>query len=1214
MQKKFVPLVVALCVFPVLFAFAGPKKPIGIRESKFFKVDMDKNQVQGPIDRVKAALSLDLTSVTTDQPQYWPNEKVFLKVMALGRPQAEMSGKVQKRDGIAQDVKGKLDEHGVLVMPVLDGEAKRLELGEYRIDVTVQGKKAHATFSVVEGTLGSLSFAHDWKKVTKPDDLERLNGAWFLGNAAGAGKRWGNGLSFKNELRMSNQPFSGNVTVNSRCMLPGCNGTFAGPSQQMRVEKGQLFGTLNVGGHSGPFQIEVVSPRGSLRHQFEGSSHVERDMVAGAGGVSYDHKVGVAPYENTVQVPGRDVFVESKKAGSDPFVVEKLIAQNGKLVLETTAKVSGAALWVHTPNADGTFASKQIQVGSDLAAGRKLEVEVGAPYSLVTIGGFVGGKFKEGWAMGFPPGKLKVSVETQAEGRPKGVVPVTVIAQNQGTGVALSAILEVYDNRVPSRSPASHLNSGVGDSVRNASRSVSSWVDNTGYIEAEERDVAAEREEMQMAKKDSAPRPMKAMSMAPPPAPPASAAPSGGMGMGSLGLSGKGMGGGGYGRGIGYGGGAMKRKVSMGGGIANGGSGGDGEEDEMKEEVREGDKKVVFCQRIVTDANGRAQVEVTLPPQTGRVVMRVVAAQALEFAQGQKELDVKRIAGAEARLPKTFVPGSDLRIPIDAMNGTQQTLRLVASGPGISGEFSVPPGHSTHHLAVKLTKPGVLALKLMGQDGKVYDNREQRIDTISEQQVTFSRLQFGDGSTVTVGADETARVYAGTGPLLKGMAMNVYTTSESWFGHAEALSARVAVRSALLAAVARGLLSDDGLAHTLRTSVDKDIRDLDEAFCDKTEGLCRPYPGLATNPLWSGWVARNLFSAVRSLQLAASPDPRVKQALQTAQAISGRIQKTLVDKGQKTEQVAGFDANGEDVVPVEINGQVVYRVVTDDAVTQWAKNKLFPKLDWNQRDPDMSFSKAYDTFRFLRAFERVGATQYLTELAIGLYKKGDKAEFAKLYQKIARNMILAQEPGLIQGPALLGGVYSTPMALVRFLELQLLMGTAQKAAQPPRKADGSALKFEETVQGAAQLVVPDGAIVRIDKPQMMRLVPTTQPFAKVHVSKTTARVGEELSFEVELAQDRDPLEYYAIIAVPTTTSVKQTEDILSDYRGQLIYGQQGQGGTQMQLLTVPFRGKRSLRLLLEGAYHGQAPGLVMVRHIESLSHICGVASSVVSVQ
>jgi hypothetical protein len=1212
-------LLVSLCALVVAVGGSAPaakKKPTGIRESKFFKVDMDHSKVVGPIDRVKAALSLDLTSVTTDQPQYWPNEKVYLKVMALGRPSAEVSGKLAKRDGISQDVKGKLDENGLLVVEVLDGTTKRLELGEYRLDVAVQGGKGkgQATFSVVEGTLGSLSFAHEWKKVTKPDELERVNGAWFLGNAAGAGKRWGNGLSFKNELRMSNRAFSGEVTVNSRCMLPGCNGTHAGPPQKLMVEQGQLLGTLNVGGHSGPFQIEVISPRGSLRHQFEGSSHVERDMVAAAGGVSFDHKVGVAPYENTVQVPGRDLFVESKKQGADPFVVSSLIAQSGKLNIEVTAKVNAAALFVHTPNPDGSFASKQVPLSGDLAPGRKLEVEVPGPYALVTIGGFVGDTFKEGWALGFPPSQLKVSVSAAAEGQPKGTVPVTIQAESLGKGVALSAILEVYDNRVPSRSPATHLNSAVGDSLRNASRSVSSWSDNTGWIEDEvdarmDRDDYEERSEK---KKEYAPaKAMRSMSYGAAASAAPSAPPPPPGGIGGLGLSGRGSGGGGMGYGA-----KMGKKNGGGGGGGGGARGGQGgeEDDGPKEEVREGDKKVVFCQRIVTDSSGRALVEVTLPPQTGRVVMRVVAAQKLEFAHSQRELDVKRVAGAEARLPRSFVPGAELRVPIDLMNSTQSTLRLSVTGPGIAKEFQVPPGQSTQELDVKLGKPGMLSLTMQGPAGKVYDRREVALSTIAEQQVTFSRLQFGDGGKLTVGADETARVYAGAGPLLRGMAMNVYTTSESWFGHAEALSARVAVRAALLAAVKRGLLDDDGLAHTLRTSVDKDVRDLDEAFCDKGEGLCRPYPGLPTSPLWSGWVARNLLSSVRSLQVAASPDPRVQQAQRTAQALADRIRQALTARGQKTEQLGGFDASGQDVLPVEVNGQVIYRVITDDAVTRWASEKLLPKLDLDGKDTEVAFAKAYDAFRFLRAFERVGATQYLTELAMAFYQKGDKATFAKLYRQVTRNMILAQEPGLIQGPALLGGVYSTPMALVRFVELQLLIGASGPSAQGLRKADGSALGFEETVKGPATIELPAGTIARLDRPQLLRLTATTQPFATAKVSRSQARVGEELSLEVELAADRDPLEYYALIAVPTTTSVKQTEDILSDYRGQLLYGQQGQGGTQMQLLTVPFRGKRSLRLLLEGAYKGHSAGLVMIRHIESLNHVCGVAVPDVSVQ
>jgi hypothetical protein len=78
--------------------------------------------------------------------------------------------------------------------------------------------------------------------------------------------------------------------------------------------------------------------------------------------------------------------------------------------------------------------------------------------------------------------------------------------------------------------------------------------------------------------------------------------------------------------------------------------------------------------------------------------------------------------------------------------------------------------------------------------------------------------------------------------------------------------------------------------------------------------------------------------------------------------------------------------------------------------------------------------------------------------------------------------------------------------------------------------------------------------------------------------------------------------------------VKQTVDILSDYRGQLIYGQQGMGSQQIQMLAVPFRGSRNLDLLLEGAYAGISPGMVMVRHIENSTLVATVPTPSVRVR
>jgi hypothetical protein len=153
-------------------------------------------------------------------------------------------------------------------------------------------------------------------------------------------------------------------------------------------------------------------------------------------------------------------------------------------------------------------------------------------------------------------------------------------------------------------------------------------------------------------------------------------------------------------------------------------------------------------------------------------------------------------------------------------------------------------------------------------------------------------------------------------------------------------------------------------------------------------------------------------------------------------------------------------------------------------------------------------------------------------------------------------------------PALLGGVYSAPMAMVRFLELTLLL--------------------------------PATPITRIDRPGIVRFSSDSQ------ASWGTARVSEseipmaggKATLVVELDPSKDPSEYYAIVAVPSTLGIAQTEDILADYKGNLIHGQQAGGASKPQLMAIPFRGLSRLSLLLEAVQPGTSPGVVAVRHIE----------------
>lgn len=1158
------------------------------RDLRLFKVAPADRRILGPASHVDGFLGLNLVSVAMDQPEYWPNEKVRVKVMVPVRPKLKVTVTWQKRDATPHKVGPlNLDEGGVAVVEILNGEKERLQLGEYRVEVQGPdgGVLEATTFNVVEGNLGALSFAHEFKQVTKPADLDSAKGAWFLGNASGAGRRWGNGLSFKNELRVDNKPYSGPLELASRCMLPGCNGVDAGPRKKLDIKDGQLAATLDVGGHSGPFQIEVITKRGSLRHQFEGSSHVERDMVVVSMGLGWDHRAGMAPYTGTVQVPGRQVFVESKRAGRDDgFELDSIVATGGKVRIKATKALTGAAGYVWNPLPDGKFESRPFAVPSSIKAGAVIEAPVAQPFSLVAIGGFAGDKFFEGFALAFRPADLKVELEAAASAAPLATVPVAISATNDGKPIRVSGILEAYDNRVNSKSPASPLGSAIGDSMRNAAGRLGSWVD---QLELERRRAEAPAE-MAEEKEMAAP----SMAPPPPPAPVVSSAPKQKMMLAKPARGGKG------------GGGAPLAIAGEGGGAEDAG-----------EPMRQGEKKVVFCERVQTDDTGRAKVNVTLPPQIGRVSFRFVAVKQFDHATVEKQIDVSKKAYAELKLPNNFVPGARLELPLTVSNTTNARVTLQLSGAGISGvdRRSFPPGSKQDVVRWKATD-GTVTMVLSDSAGKVLDRRQMDAHDVSHQPVTFSRLEMGGGGKpIALQPGESAVVFQGPGQLLGGIVKNLVTTMYSWFGHAEAMSAQVAVRAVVLAAIDQRLISGEGLEQTLRVDLDKTVRHLREQFFDPGSGLVRPYPGLAPDPLWSTWTARNLHVMVDTLERAPRVKAQLGDAVTTAVQMASAIDRALAGRKMSDAERGGYAPGGLEMLPVEIDGKVVWRVLTDDAVQRFALEKVMPLVDPEAKSVELAFNKAFDRYRFLRAFERTGKLQYAMETARALWSAGPKArpEFNRLFAQITRGMIFTQEPGLIQGPALLGGVYSSPMAMVRFFELLMLMGGERAGAGSLSIQEGAKsrpLAFGEKVElrATATLTAPAGAVVRIDRAGAVDMSREggRKDFAKVELSSRQLAVAQEAGLTLTLDAERSPMEYYALVAVPTTTAVKQTEDILSDYKGQLIYGQQGTGASKMQVLAVPFRGSRTIKLLLEGLLPGTSDGIVAVRHIDNAEDIC----------
>lgn len=1200
MRFRWVVVTIAAAVGLVLPVVASQISGGGETQG-VFQVDTGKKDITGLAAGIAERFRLQFVSVTVDQPTFWPNEDVHLKVAMPARPMEKIKATLSRKDAAPRDLgEFTLNDGGLLVETIMSGAKKPLEVGEYRVEVqTADGSfKGDATFAIVEGSLGAVSFAYEFQQLTNAQALEEARAGWFLGNAAGVGARWGNGLNVKNELRVFNKPFDGPVTLKTRCMLPGCNGCEAGPSIEYTMKKGELAAVLDVGGHSGPFELEVVTDKGSVRNLFGRSGHVERQVSLVSSGFTNLFKATVAPYENTVAIPGRDIYLIKEEGEKDAAfeLGSAMTGDDGAAKITARAELEGVKAWRLVPKADGSFAVEQLSLADTLKRGDDVAFQVSGPYSFVAIGGWEMKEneekkrektLRQAWAMIFTPSSLRVKLDLPKQAGPEKNIDINIETFDRASGKPRSAwgILEVFDNRVADRSPKDPLISATGDSFRNASAGLSRWEDQTGIrVRRSMSKALAAPPAPSMNAVFSAKEEMADMDMAGAPAP--------------MAISQRPMGG------------AAMMQGSQPSDEQN-------TEAENPEAVREGEKKVVYCQLVRTDSSGRAKVSVKMPPQSGRCKARFVAMAAFDYLESISDVDVGRRGGnVEVSAPSMLLRNAEVSLRFFAVcEGGAGKLKISGAGLKKPVTLDVPAGGKEFLVPVVGGGSGELLAELTKADGTAVDRRSVAIRDSGEFPVTFTELIVSDGSKINVPRNRMVSVFANPGQLLRGMTANIVTTMKSWFGHSEALSAMAAIDAMLLRSFAEGLLNDDGLRATIKADIEKAVKDLDETFFDKQAKLMRPYPGLEGTPVWSVWVLKNLLQVSNTLSGNAALKAEFADTIRTAGKLSEDLTAELGRRKISTEEIGLFapGAAGGDLIPVVVDGKVVYRAVTDSAVVNWYVKEMAPALDIANnpglRELDERFIRNYDKYRFLRAFERTGSLYYLLLNAKALYLQKD-ASFDQVFRTIARGMILTGEPGLIQGPAMLGGVYGAPQTVVKFLDLLVTMAK-DKAGKPAGNVvieaagkPAETLKLGEkpvqftTESGEAGVTTAKHAIALIEdkRPMLMSEYLTKTGFFKVSHDADSIGVGEERTIVVELDKTLDPIDYYAVIALPSVVSLRQTEDILADYRGQLLYGQKSSGGERIQFVTVPFRGLRTMKLVVEGALPGKSHGFVMVRH------------------
>jgi hypothetical protein len=1198
------------------------KNAADLKQTALFEYDNQKKEVISLLDGAKNYFKIKFLSLTTDQPVYWPDEDVNLKAVFPFCAGREVILRIQKKGATPVDAgKFKLNEAGILVHTVMSGKQKKLEAGEYSVSAETDDKKIYeySSFTVVEGHLGAVSFAYEFEQLTNAEALREINGGWFLGNAGGIGNRWGNGLNFKNQVRVLNQPYNGKAVVKSLCHLPGCNGCEAGPAKEVVIKDGLLQGFLEVGGHSGPFELEVITDKGSVKNLFAKSGHVERQTSLISGGMTNVFYATLAPYEGCEQVSGRDIYIEKKTAseGDILFLNRPVASNSGDIEIAVKDELNKVKAYQIYINDGGNFAVKDIKTGPSLKKGDSIKLNCAAPYTMIAVAGFIDGppqderldgsgkkagdtaagakkeKYYEAWAMIFTPPRVEIDISAPAAAAPGSKQTIELNASDKitGRGVKTHGILEIFDNRVASKSAKDPLDSSIGDSFRDASNQIASWRDWSGYDQLEEREVLS----------DSI-----MTNFAPPPSISPSA-PSGALSS-KMEMS-RSM----------DGGGLVKRMARPAAPLqaAPGTTAAAGNDAPPPAEIREGEKKVVYCAAVTTDESGRARIEAELPPQTGRCKVRFIAVNKFDYREKIQEIDCEKKSYVEASVNTLLVPGAKLSMKASVVNSSGENISLKISGACVEKEESIEIKEKVSEAGFNLIgrNYGKLSLSLIDKNDKTLDRRDFTVNNISSMPVTFSDIMISDGAAVKIEKARAVAIYSNPARLMNNIIANMNTVMYSWFGHAEAISASIAIRAMILRAAADKLINSEGLSDKLILDLKKSVKDFNESFYDKNTGLVYPYPGSPVNLNFSAWAAKNLSAAVTAISGSESLKAELEPQCIVMTEMLEKMIPELARRKVSMQETAFFDPDAKsDAIPVEIDGKVVYKAPVDGAVIDFFTQKFIPVLDIDKigrPDRAAAFTKAYDTYRFLRAFERTGMLYYTLINMKALLKKEDK-NFFKLFNEVSKGLINTNEPGLIQGPAMLGGVYSAPQTFVKYIELLIEMAKLDKITKEAAVEIIINGKSEKVIVSDEPYIIecagaditvkmPAFAALRWDREHEINIYDHLEKpsFFKLTSDKNSYQIGGEGTMTAVLDDSCDAGEYYALIAAPSNLSIRQSEDILSDYRGQILYGQKSSGAVKMQFITVPFRGSKTLSVSLEGAVKGESEGFVCVRHISN---------------
>ncbi|MBI5286860.1 MAG: hypothetical protein HY878_04620, partial [Deltaproteobacteria bacterium] len=380
---------------------------------------------------------------------------------------------------------------------------------------------------------------------------------------------------------------------------------------------------------------------------------------------------------------------------------------------------------------------------------------------------------------------------------------------------------------------------------------------------------------------------------------------------------------------------------------------------------------------------------------------------------------------------------------------------------------------------------------------------------------------------------------------------------------------------------------------------------------------------------------QNLRRIVKSLESSTKAKQELKQALaqakQMLKSAEDTLEKTALALGTTVDELTGSDkATGEDMITIkDKDGKEVVKALTDPAVIKWViETSDRPEIRDSPTGLAEGIHEAGSKKRLLKAVERLGDLGYKVDLAKAAYLAGpaQRDTFLKLFKEIAPRFSLSQETGLIEGPALIGGIHSSSTGGLRFLELLIMIADDErkKTADTERFVEVGLNRYplsqgpvivrspeDANLDTPLSFTMPAFAVAQIERqttvgfedylsgPDIVKVTPTTP----ISIPK-----DDEATLQLELQSDKEPSQYIALVALPTTVSLNRTEpSLMHSYGKGLIKGMRSVGGSQTRIFSVPFGSLHKLEIIVNGSLPGTSKGLALIRHISNPSLVKTVA-------